>query len=410
MAELIDVACDICGQKYRWGVERVGSATQCRECGTKFEVAEYMPPPEEGTDDGNPLPWIKGACVAALVIASVAGLGSLPFIRPSPAVAVAANNRQPNAAGFARPVAPRANGPAQPPVAPADVEARLKALREKMGSPGALGPAMPGPNLPDVKMPEAGRPGPEFSGRGRRGPRMPNLPRPGIPGAAPQFPLPPTDAPGQAPLEEVPIAGDGPQDTAKGTARATGVPPEISAWRITDDRGRPHIRLTGRGLKHTTKVQKLFGTALFEGKFSVISDTELELKPVGAPETRQMMIVVTTPDGVAVALADDVKTVDSRETLDRAAGPPPVCFVKKGGVLTTSFPTVVIVDAGGRANVSGITTVGIVKKGAVLETAIAPTLIAEEGAKVRLRSPAPRDNAPVAVITFCTLPVLSNGR
>lgn len=88
MGELIDVACDICGQIYRWSDERVGEIAACRECGTKFEVTEYTPPPDpdEAAMD-NPLPWVKGGIVAAIIVLALFGLGRLLFYRPGAATA-----------------------------------------------------------------------------------------------------------------------------------------------------------------------------------------------------------------------------------------------------------------------------------------------------------------------------------
>lgn len=90
MAELIDVACDICGQKYRRSEEDMGKKAKCRICGTKFEIARYVPPDElfEAEQEaalGNPLPWIKGGATFALILLLIGGLGSLLFIKPASA-------------------------------------------------------------------------------------------------------------------------------------------------------------------------------------------------------------------------------------------------------------------------------------------------------------------------------------
>lgn len=89
MAELIDVACDICGQKYRRPEEEIGRKAKCRVCGTKFEVSKYTPPDElfeeEAAALGNPMPWIKGGATFALILLLIGGLGSLLFIKPASA-------------------------------------------------------------------------------------------------------------------------------------------------------------------------------------------------------------------------------------------------------------------------------------------------------------------------------------
>lgn len=85
MAEIVDVACDICGKIYHWTEERLGDVVTCSECGTKFDVTEYVAPAEDGEVDvnNNPLPWIKGAFVVALILCVLLGLSSLVFIRPN---------------------------------------------------------------------------------------------------------------------------------------------------------------------------------------------------------------------------------------------------------------------------------------------------------------------------------------
>ncbi len=396
MAELIDVACDICGQKYQWGPERVGSSTQCRECGTKFSVVEYTPPPEEDTNANSPWRWIKGACVALLVVTAVVGLGSLPFVRPAPARAVAAD-RQPPGAGFAQPAA-RAPGVLQNrPNLQADVDSRLKALREKNGIPVVGQPGNPVPGNP-----------------------APVLPVPVFPGSAPRVPtMPPRHGfgpRGRALRGAPPVAENKPEkqpsdgNAIESTVAPTGVPPVITGWNVAGTGPRKQVHLTGRGLQNTTKVQKLLGLALFDVTFTVVSDTDLQLNSAHLQAPGQSLFVVTTADGMAVAFSNEIKTIDSPESGELVTGPERIFFVKKGGVLTSQQPSVVLLEEGGRASIGGITAVGIVKKGAQLETAIATTLICEAGANVTQRHATPRANDYPTAITFCPLPRLSEGR
>ncbi|MFO1022780.1 MAG: hypothetical protein U0903_19110 [Planctomycetales bacterium] len=84
MPEMINAACDICGQAYRRTVEELGKKAKCRVCGTTFEIVQKADPDElfdsEDEHDGNPLPWIKGGATSALILLIIFGLGSLLFI------------------------------------------------------------------------------------------------------------------------------------------------------------------------------------------------------------------------------------------------------------------------------------------------------------------------------------------
>jgi hypothetical protein len=137
MAEFTDVACDICGKLYHWTVDRLGDTAICRECGTKFDVTEYVAPPEDDEEsiESNPLPWIKGASVVALILLVLVGLSSLLFIRPN-SYAGSYSNRPSN-----NPAVPNWSAPVNP-------------ARKPWGRAGH----QPAPQMPPVIMPLPGQP------------------------------------------------------------------------------------------------------------------------------------------------------------------------------------------------------------------------------------------------------------
>lgn len=154
MAELIEAACDICGQLYRWSEERLNETAVCRECGTKFEVQRYTPPPDEVEGDlDNPLPWIKGACVAAIIIAALGGLGSLLTYRPGSRPFPTANT----APGYPAPSYP---APAYPvPNYPATGQSAVGQSSAGQSAPAYPAPGQPAPVIPGPAAGTGERPG-----------------------------------------------------------------------------------------------------------------------------------------------------------------------------------------------------------------------------------------------------------
>src|SRR5262249_34389322 len=80
-------------------------------------------------------------------------------------------------------------------------------------------------------------------------------------------------------------------------------------------------------------------------------------------------------------------------------------MVQKGGRLRATVPMNLLVEAGGRAEVTSFVMVGILKRDAELNAKLGVReLIAEEGAKVVLGSRGPKIATAPPVITFCRLP------
>jgi hypothetical protein len=365
MAELIDVACDICSQKYRLDAERLGTMAPCRECGTKFKIVEYTPPPDEDAPADSPWIWIRGAFVAAIVIAAVSLLGSLPFIRPSPVQArTVADGKQ--GAGNGRSSStgsPNSTSKSKTPQEIAqEAQDQAKAFRKKHGLP------------------------------------EPNFPNNPFPGTIPGFPPQPT---ANATSSSGPDAKSG-----ANVSQRSGNPPTISDWSFAAGPGPQTLHLTGRNLKNATKIQKVMPVGIFEVPFAAPSETKLEIRNLDLNGPDPTIIIVTTPGGVAVAFSDELRTVDKVWTDDFSMGS--AFLVKKGGVLTSSRPVIVLLEPEGRAKITGITTLGIVKKGAELETGFTNAIVAEEGATVRQGNPIARPEKPPEVITFCPLPRLKN--
>jgi hypothetical protein len=393
MAELIEVACDICGQKYRWSDERLGSTAACRECGTKFEVEEFVPPPDDADDEvgDSPLPWIKGALVAALIVAALSGLGSLLFTRPAPdapVLASAAPSVPARAAQSSTTAAGAPSGQTQPSgVTATPATPRTGHGIARNGLPSGFGSGA-APSDPRKVRELADKLKSSVPGRAS--------PAPGFGLSNTNDPEPEREATGSVPAPgPKPIVVDAP----------SGVP-VVTTWQLVGNPGSARLRLTGRGLQKTTAVQELVGLALIDAAFAAVSDTELDVKKTYLKDPRQSLFVVASPEGIAVAFCDAVPIVTSRKSLDREPNSVRVFRVTKDGWLEGSRSAVVLVEAGGRAHIDSTVPIAFVKDEAEMAALAASNLFAEPRANVRQQNANPSGEMRPPVMTFCALPEL----
>lgn len=344
MGELIDVACDICGQIYHWSDERLGEIAACRECGTKFEVMEYIPPPDP--DDAamdNPLPWVKGGGVAAVIVLAVFGLGRLLFYRPGGDTTFAAASSQQMQTTQSDPIRAR-------------MQRSFRNVRTS--TPPATSPTLP--------------PGPT------------GLP----PGFAPRRSIPPAPAP---PVSSAHASPPG---------VLTGVPPVVTGWVMS---GVPILKLhvTGRGFRGVTAVQVGGGVSLNNVSFSIVSDSELAINS-GFAMHPQAVTMISSPDGMVVIFHDSAKTADA-QTNSSVTTAADVVLVRNNGRFTSPNPVLLLVESGGSAEIASFAFIAFVKQNGRLTTSSVNILIAEPGAQITLKQP-PRTEVRPRVLTFCPLP------
>ncbi|MBS0263162.1 MAG: hypothetical protein JSS02_14555 [Planctomycetes bacterium] len=350
MDETVDVACDICGQKYQLSPSRLGLSTQCRECGTKFQVREYAPPPDpDQVEAGNPWPWIRGAGVTALVLALVSGLASLPFYRPQPRV----NQVQ-------------ASSPTVSSSRPTQTTAPRGAVQTRQ-SP-------------------------------RQNPR-PNS----LPGRA-------TGQSGFA-AQGVAIEPTAESGTARppGPASTTTAALTITNWTVVPNSQRRSLRLTGSGFGKTSAVQTLRLGNLIDETFQIVSDQELEVS-CSVPQSENPVVLVTTADGVAVAYAKTAQVVSAGKSEFGYRQQDAVYLVQSGGQLEFHQPAVVLVEKGGQVAPRALTYCAFLKSGAVLQPQPqrVQMVVAEEGSKL----PPSLGTTGYRLImtrqlTYCSLPPLA---
>ena len=366
MSELIDVACDICGRRYRWPDERLGDSATCRDCNTQFEVTEYVSP-EENTDAAD-LRWFKGVGEVLLVLAVVIGLSSLLVIRPANyrrSIAQGSSSFGPvnaHPAGSASPHLPLHNSP------PHDLfRSRFEARTQPHGqAPGeapvgtVLSPA--NQTLPPVNL----------------------------------SPLPTR-------FTKIP-----PNTTPEHQASS---PPVVTEWGFASNSRPRKLQLKGQGLQGLTRFQYRFGSGLTDTACHQVSDSLVETDGFFVRSSKVTLYVISNPLGTAVVFSDDIATIDTPTTLNRVPvrDEPDLFLVRHGGELTSNRPIGVLVDAGGRATVTPWVNMAIVKPGGYLKTQSPSSTILETGASVVWEKPginelAGPDSRPA--IQFYRLPAI----
>jgi hypothetical protein len=125
-------------------------------------------------------------------------------------------------------------------------------------------------------------------------------------------------------------------------------------------------------------------------------------------DPRQSLFVVTSPAGVAVAFCDAVPTVTSPQSLDREPNSVRVFRVAAGGSLEGSRSAVILVEAGGRAQIDSTIPVCFIKDDAEMTALTANNLFAEPRARIREQNANRAGQMHPPVITFCALPALKD--
>ncbi len=362
MAALIDAACDICGHIHHIVEDRLGDVVPCRECGTKFEVVEYFPPPEDETEATNnsPLPWIKGAGITVLILCVLVGLSSLLVYRPTP------GSRQVAGSVWFRPrtvpqqrLDPRTD-PSADPLTNRTAQQRLRRDFERLRQ--AQQPKLEIPATNQVSSVSA--------------------------------------TPVQTPVPQTPVP--------------TGPPPSISGWGFDSSRERGGafgtIRLIGTGMSRAAKVEQTFGPGLLgNARFSVVSDTEMLVNLSHQFTPRETLLLISNPGGVAVVFSEEIPTIQDRQVLpDRRQIP--VCLVRNGGHVISRRGVVALLEQGGRAEIQSLTFLAVAQEGSDLHAQTVHKLYAHPQAKVKVELQNQTPLPPQPNIQFCRLPSLSPGR
>ena len=366
MSELIDVACDICGRRYRWPDERLGDSATCRDCNTQFEVTEYVPP-EEDTVAAD-LRWFKGVGEVLLVLAVVIGLSSLLVIHP-------ANYRR-NIAQSSSSFGPVNSHPA-----------------------GSASPHLPLHSSPPHDLLRS-----HFEARPQ--------PHGQTPGEAPvssllspaNQTLPPVNL-SQLPTRFTKIP---PNTTPEHQASS---PPVVTEWGFVSDSHTRRLQLKGQGLQGLTRFQYRFGSGLTDTACQQVSDSLVETDGFFVRSSKVTLYVISNPLGTAVVFSDDIPTIDTPTTLNRVRvrDEPDLFLVRHGGELTSNRPIGVLVDTEGRATVTPWVNMAIVKPGGYLKTQSPSSTILETGASVVWEKPGVNErSAPDSrpAIQFYRLPVI----
>lgn len=368
MSEIIEFACDICGQKYRYSEERMGRKTDCRECGAPFELNKHTiakDEDEDGSDDEETSPWllIRSAFVGTLLFFIIGGLSYLPFSSPDPQNLMAATPPSGQLNNFP-PGFPQSNFPGQ---------------GFPNGNPGFNPSGQPNAGMPNAGMPGNNTVWPPPKTKRKVRPGVNNAgdvgnPQPGEGatqnadlGAASQ----PKDVPDPAdgpmadqgkpekPLEPKPekgmAAGGAESDDDPGEVPADfKKAPFVSSVSIGKLDGRDdHIVVKGANLSKVKTLIPIYDPfwPLSEEGFSIVSNTRIDTghvvfaggyKPVG--------VLLGSAEGATLAIPANAMRVSKEETIERN-DKVAVVVVEKGGTLTTDARALIVVEQGGTLNV-----------------------------------------------------------
>jgi hypothetical protein len=373
VSEIIEFACDICGQKYRYSEERMGRKTDCRECGAPFELNKHTiakDEDEDGSDDEEMSPWIliRSAFVGTLLFFIIGGLCYLPFYTPDGRSLMAATTpsgqRGNSPTGFGQPSFPANNFPQH-------------------------NPSFSPPGFPNAGNPNAGMPGnnsvwppPRTNHNLRSGAKVPGAADDSIPGRDPAgdtevaaaigaklvpepSDVPKADAPEPEPEKpskakpEKPMAADAgepdtnddPGDVPNDFKKA----PFVRSVSIGKLEGRDnHIVVKGANLSKVTHLHPIYDPfwPLNNVQFTVTSKNRIDTHRVTfAGGYKPIGVVLVSAEGTTIAIPEDSMRV-SKDESSEPSDKIPVIVVERGGTLTTSSRTVVVVEPGGTVNIS----------------------------------------------------------
>lgn len=391
MSEIIEFACDICGQKYRYSEERMGRKTDCRECGAPFELNKHTiakDEDEDGSDYEEVSPWIlvRSAFVGTLLFFIIGGLCYLPFYTPDARSLMAATTpsgqRGNSPTGFGQPSFPANNFPQHNP---------------------SFGPSgMPNAGIPNAGIPNAGIPGnnsvwppprtkrnikPSSSGPGAgvadNSPMGQNAQMdPELASAAGSKPVPePTDFPKPQPErpdepkpDKTPPADAGKSDKNDDPGEAPADfknAPSVRSVSIGRLDGRDnHIVIKGANLSKVTKLLPIYDPfwPLSEVQFTVTSDQRIDTHRVTfAGGYKPVGVFLSSAEGATLAIPDDAVRVTREENFDRSEKVA-VIVIERGGSLTTDARAVIVVEEGGTLNVTSPFGAYVALKGATVKS------------------------------------------
>ncbi|MCC7422353.1 MAG: hypothetical protein IT428_18905 [Planctomycetaceae bacterium] len=386
MSEIIEFACDICGQKYRYSEERMGRKTDCRECGAPFELNKHTiakDDDEEDSDDEEVSPWIliRSAVVGTLLFFIIGGLSYLPFYAPEPRSLMASTTppgRLGNPpSGFPQPGLPGHGFPHHNPgFSPAGVpNGGMPGNNAVWPPPRTNRNVTAGSN--DARGDSGGNPRPDedatrdtelAAGTGPKTVPQPiDVPRPDATKPDSGKPVEPKPEKTATSDSRGPDMDDDPGEIPAELKKL----PYVRSVSIGKLNGRDnHIVVKGANL---TKVKQLLPIydpywPLSEQQFTAVSNTQIDTQAVTfAGGYKPIGVLLGSAEGLTVAIPEDSVRVNRDESID-SADKAPVIVVERGGSLTSDARAVIVVEQGGTVNVRAPFGFYVALKGATLRT------------------------------------------